>query len=65
MLKPTDITDTRCTRKNSRHISYNINTPDKIVSGFLGYKMYYAFYNIEIKFLVKQNTPDYTESINF
>ena len=40
LLICTDITDTRCIKKNSKHISYNINTPDKIASVFLGYKIH-------------------------
>ena len=34
------ITDTWCTRKNSRHISHDINTPDKIAGWFLEYKIH-------------------------
>ena len=34
------ITDTRCTRKNSRHISHDINTPDKLACWFLEYKIH-------------------------
>ena len=63
MLKPADITDTRCTRKNSRHISYNINTPynkNKCVSWVQNTPG-----SMESMFLVKQNAPDYMANINF